>query len=111
MVAEDHGVPIIFAILPADYQIDEHLGENYARGNSIDPSLIDLDQSNRILAQKLMGYGLQVVDMTADLRQAFLDGRKPYAAFDRHLSASGHEVVVDRILPLAERLLQLGICN
>jgi hypothetical protein len=104
-VAGENRVPVMFVILPADYQIDEKLGENFARGSSIDPSLIDLDQSSRVLAEKMKEMDLVVIDTTDILRQAFLDGQTPYAEFDRHLSESGHRIVVNRILPLVNSLL------
>ena len=105
VVAEEHGVPIIFVILPSDYQIDEQLGENFARGFSIDPGLIDLDQSNRILTEKMKDKDLRVIDMTGNLRQAFMDGQNPYAPLDRHLSRSGQQIVTTRILPVIDSLL------
>ena len=111
VIADSHNVPIMFVILPADYQVDEQLGEAFAKGSSIDPSLVDLEQSNRILAQKLMKDNFQVIDTTTALRHAFQDGRKPYADFDRHLSNSGHVVVVDKILPTTMELLQINSCN
>jgi len=104
-VAEEHNVQIIFAILPADYQVDEQLGESFAKGFSLDASLIDLDQSNRFLVEKMQEKDLLVLDTTGDLRQAFLDGQNPYAALDRHLSVSGHRVVLNKIFPLVDSML------
>ncbi len=91
--------------MPADYQIDQRLGENYAAGSGFGLEEIDLDQSNRILEDEMRRRGLRVIDLTGELREAFLSGHAPYLLLDRHLSEAGHRVVVDKVFPVVQSFL------
>ncbi len=97
--ARANGVPALFVIIPADYQIDQKLGKALIRGANLDATTVDFDQPNRILKREFQERGLRVIDSAPSLRSAFDDGEKVYLSIDRHLSGQGHRVVSEDVLP------------
>jgi lysophospholipase L1-like esterase len=100
--ARDAGAPSLFVLLPPDYVVDREMGRAFARGSGVSPEDVDLDQAARILAARLRGAGLRVVDATPGLRAA---GPGVYGSVDRHLSPRGHEVVARIVAPELAPLL------
>lgn len=107
-VARTHGVPTLFVLIPASYQVDTTIFRQYAEGFGLDPQQIDLDQPNRIMGERLHGTGIPVIDALPALRRAFAEGARPYGYVDRHFSAEGHEIIADLIQERVAALLKTG---
>lgn len=102
-LAAARGVPAIFFLIPASYQVDTTIQGQYVRGFGVDTATIDMNQPNRVLGDSLRARGLNVLDALPVLRQAFGTGAQPFGRVDRHLSAEGHLII--------ERFLQGPIMN
>ncbi len=94
-------MPTLFFLIPAPYQADTAAFRRALRGFKVDPAAVDLDQPNRLLAQAMHAYGLDVLDVLADFRQAEASGSRLYGSVDLHLSPEGHD--------LLERLVEPGV--
>lgn len=99
-VAGGYGVPVLYVLLPATYQVNEAEFEWYTAAFGINPSTVDLDQPTRLLQAGLEGRGLAVLDTTEALRDAHRQGIDDlYGRTDRHFGPAGHQVVADYLLP------------
>jgi hypothetical protein len=107
-VAARHGVPALFVMIPASFQVDTTILRQYERGFRLKMADIDLGQPNRVLGDSLRARGLSVVDATSALRDAFHSGLKPFGQVDRHLSPAGHEAVARLLEPKILELLSPG---
>lgn len=103
-----HETPIVFVLLPSDYQVDRESFEQYVRGFGLDPSTMDMDQPNRILGEALRRAGLNVIDALPALRQAQRPGTTLYGRVDPHLSPEGHQVVHRLLHPVVAGMLAGG---
>ncbi|MGH7619158.1 MAG: hypothetical protein ACREPM_18205, partial [Gemmatimonadaceae bacterium] len=93
-----HHVPVIFAIIPAPYQVDSTTFNYYVRGFSLDPRAMDIDQPQRIFDQELTKYGLRFVDVLPAFRARAHLGKPLYGHVDRHLTPLGHEMLASQIM-------------
>lgn len=96
-LASARGIPVLYVVLPVDFQVNPALFAAYARGFGIDTTTIDLEQPNRLLTEVLGERGLHVVDALPALREAEGRGLRTYGRVDNHFSAGGHAVVWDVI--------------
>ena len=92
-VADSVAVPILFVLIPAEYQVDERLFASHAAAFGVDQSAVDLDQPNVRLRGEMDARGLAVVDALPAFRDAARNGTDLYGAVDSHLSPSGHWVL------------------
>jgi hypothetical protein len=67
--------PVFFVLIPSVHQVDDAILESYLRWFDIDRSAIDLEQPNRELAARFAAAGLDLVDLTAHLREIEKKGR------------------------------------
>lgn len=104
-LSREQGTPIVFVLLPSDYQVDRATFEQYVRGFGLDPSTMDMDQPNRVLGEALRGAGLEVIDALPALREAQARGEQLYGTVDPHLSPEGHRVVHRLLHPVVARML------
>jgi hypothetical protein len=91
--AAAHDVPTMVVLLPASYQVDTAILDQYLRGFHLDTAGIDIEQPNRLLTARLLEHNLRVLDALPALRAAYQSGATPYGKVDRHLSPIGHDVV------------------
>jgi lysophospholipase L1-like esterase len=105
--AAARGAPLLFVLLPANYQVDQSLFERHAAWLGVDPARVDLEQPSRLLAAAFAGRGLAVADATPALRAAWRAGEAPlFGRVDTHLTPAGHRVVAEWLAPLVRgRLL------
>jgi hypothetical protein len=107
-----HHVPVVFAIIPASYQVDSAAFAYYVRGFKLDPAKLDADQPQRILDQSLISRGLTVVDVLPTFRARQRLGKPLYGHVDRHLSPLGHEILASQIKqPLQLALQSRGVVH
>lgn len=93
--ADSASVPIVFVLIPAEYQVDRDLFASHAAAFGIDVADVDLDQPNERLRREMEARGLNVIDALPTFRRATRDGVTLYGSVDSHLSPSGHRVLFD----------------
>jgi hypothetical protein len=99
-VAQAHGAPTLFVLIPASYQVDTAAFYRALKGFKIDPMAVDLDQPERLLTSAMRAYLLDVVDVVSDFRRAERSGTRLYGTVDSHLSPEGHELLEQLIDPM-----------
>jgi len=104
--AEALGVPVIFILIPAPFQVLENELARHVSAFGLDTLEIRIDQPNELLGGRLRERGLEVLDPLPSLRAAANRGDIPYGRVDSHFTESGHRVtwdyVRDRILQILE---------
>jgi len=98
-LARAHGAPTLFVLTPAPFQVDTAAFYQALKGFRIDPAAVDLDQPDRLLANAMHAYQLDVVDVLLDFRRAERSGIRLYGAVDSHLSPQGHDLLERLIEP------------
>jgi lysophospholipase L1-like esterase len=107
--AANHDVSVMFILLPSAYQVDRAEFEDYLRGFGIDETLLDIDQPNRLMLEKLSERGLEVLDATEALRAAHAAGVRTHGRVDPHFNSAGHAIVAELVEPLlVDRLAASG---
>jgi lysophospholipase L1-like esterase len=101
------GTPVLFVLLPANYQVDRELFDRHVRWLRIDPGSVDLEQPSRLLRAALGARGLEASDSTPALVEAWRAGhRRLYGRVDAHLEPDGHRIVSEWLAPLLEAKLR-----
>jgi len=95
--AAAHGVPVLFVLVPAPYQVDSADFSQALGEFKIDPGAVDLDQPNHLLGDAMRGYRLTVLDALPEFRRREKAGARLYGSVDRHLNSEGHDVL-ERLL-------------
>jgi hypothetical protein len=90
--AKHRGVPVLFVLIPPRFQVHEQMLNRHVRAFGIDRTEIRIDQPNELLGARLRDRGLRVLDPTQALRQAVMEGARPYGTVDAHFSAEGHAI-------------------
>jgi hypothetical protein len=103
-----HGARSLFVLIPAPFQVDERVFEQYLRGFGIDPDDVDIEQPTRLLSDQLASRGLDFVDALPAFRTAHNNGVRLYGIVDPHLTADGHALLADLLVPIASRMLPEG---
>lgn len=106
-LAAAHGARPLFVLIPAPFQVDERVFEQYLRGFDIDPADVDIEQPTRLLKEQLASRGLSFVDALPAFRNAHRDGVRLYGTVDPHLTAEGHAQLADLLLPVAAEMLRV----
>ena len=99
-VAKAHGVPTLFVLIPAPYQVDTAEFHRSLRAFRIDSAAVDLDQPDRLMGEAMSHHHLDVYDMLSDFRQAARTGSRLYGRVDRHPSPAGHDLLERVLEPL-----------
>ena len=99
-LAEVRRVSTLFFLVPAPYQVDTVSFHRALRGFRVDPATVDLDQPDRLLAEAMQAYRLDVLDVLADFRRAQASGTRLYGSVDSHLSPEGHELLESLLEPV-----------
>jgi hypothetical protein len=111
-LAGRRGIPTLFVLIPAPFQIDRAVFQQYNRGFRIDSGAVDLNQPTRLMAERLKARGLNVVDALPAFRAAYKRSAVLYGSIDRHLTPEGHRVLYDFLEPfLAELLAPTAVPN
>jgi hypothetical protein len=99
-VARAHGVPTLFVLIPAPYQVDTAEFQRSLSAFRIDPAAVDLDQPNHLLTAAMLRHGLALFDVTPDFRHLQQAGERLYGKVDNHLSRAGHALLERLVEPL-----------
>ena len=102
------GVPIVFALIPSDYQVDSAVLTQYVQAFGLDPALVDAEQPSRRFVESLAGLEVQVVDLLPPLREASGAGSRMYGSHDYHFTPEGHRVMAGVLSPLIVDALSRG---
>lgn len=93
------GVPVIFVIIPAHYQVDSTWMGRYESAFGLERSAVDVWQPNQLLTAALRQRNVEILDPSSKLVQAVFDGRgHPYGKVDVHLSERGHRLLTESLL-------------
>lgn len=93
-------VPIVFVLIPSDYQVDPAVLAEYVRAFGLDPALVDAEQPTRRFVESLGGQDVEVLDLLPFLRGASARGSRMYGSHDYHFSPEGHRVMAGVVSPL-----------
>lgn len=96
-LAHAKGIPILFVLIPSNYQVDTTIFRQFARAFDLNPSEVDLEQPNKLLGERMRQRGLRVIDPLAAMREAHAAGTQLHGFVDPHLSPEGHELVSDLV--------------
>lgn len=100
------GTPVLYVLVPEQFQVYNDTFEQYVRGFGIDSSAVDLDQPSRRLGEELRRVGLSVVDALPAFRVAAQASPRLFGRIDSHLSAAGHEILASAIADSASAQLR-----
>ena len=106
-LAKAHGVPAVFALIPAIEQVEPAVLQDRTKSLGINPVSLDLDQPERLMIQELQRRKLSYVTLLESLRSARARGVSLYGRVDMHPSADGHRVMWDGIALLLAQALGL----
>lgn len=107
-LAAHRGIPTLFVLIPAPFQVEPAVFQRYAQAFGLDSSQVDLDQPTRLVRDGLEARGLAVLDMLTDFRETDGRGSRLYGAVDRHFTPRGHEVMEQLVEPKIVELLRRG---
>ena len=97
-LAKKQNVPVLFFLVPTDFQVNQNTFRQYVQGFHIDPSTVDIDQPNRLFGSALKERGLTFIDALPAFR-AIRNRRPLYGSVDPHFSAAGHDALERLIEP------------
>ncbi len=100
------GIPVLFVLIPAPYQVDAARFEAYTKAFQIDSQAVDLDMPGKLLGRRFQAHGLQLLDPLNSMRERKQLGQDLYGEVDGHLNAKGHEVLAELLLPEVQRMVQ-----
>ncbi len=104
--ASRHGVPVVFVLIPTPWQVETAVWQQYLASFGVDSATVDLDQPNRLLTERLLGRGLEVLDPLEQFRARAAAGERLYGSIDRHFTPAGHEALEAFVLPWLQARLQ-----
>jgi lysophospholipase L1-like esterase len=110
-LGRSHGVPVLFVLIPGNYEVEPDVFRQYLKGFDIDSTSGDLEQPNRLLASRLAPFSLRTIDLLQPLREQAAKGKRLYGRVDVHFSPEGHDAVTRMIEPVVVSLLQGGACT
>lgn len=91
--ARARDIPVLFVLLPADFQVEPDIFRQYVVGFDIDSTSVDLEQPNRIVRERMVERGYPVIDVLPALRAAAQAGQRAYGNVDIHFNPAGHQLV------------------
>jgi len=110
-LGRSHGVPVLFVLIPGNYEVEPDVFRKYLKGFDIDSASVDLEQPNRLLASRLAPLSLRTIDLLQPLREQAAKGKRLYGRVDVHFSPEGNDAVTRTIEPTVVSLLQGGACT
>ena len=109
--AAARGIPTVFVLIPAPYQVESDVFARYVRGFGLDSAEVDLDQPSRLLFEEFRARDLTVIDALDAFRQAQAAGTPLFGSVDPHLSPEGHRFLTELVTPAAAELLGAPTCD
>ncbi len=103
--------PVLFVLLPADYQVYPSLIARYIKMFDIRPEEIDLSQPNQKLIERFRDKAIPVMDMLPVFKQKAEQGVALYGAIDNHMNVQGHVAVAEAIYPWFEQNLKISLLS
>ena len=107
-LADSAGVPSLFVMIPAQFQVDTAVLERNIEGYDLDATQIDLEQPNRLLGERLTAAGVRFIDALEPFRAAHGAGGRLFGTIDHHFSPEGNALLTDLVAPAAAELLASG---
>ena len=104
--AKARNVPVLFVLVPGNYQVEPAVFQQYLTGFGIDPATVDLEQPNRLLAATLAPYRLHTIDLLDSLRVEQRKGKRLYGRVDVHFSPDGNDAVERMLEPAIVEMLR-----
>ena len=96
-----HMTPVIFILIPTNYQANENIYNNYVNNFRLNKSNIDLNQPQNILMNLFSKNGLVLHNPLDFMKESFSNDSLPlYGEFDTHLNGQGHKVMSEYLLPI-----------
>lgn len=105
-VGTEHGTPVVFVLLPSNYQVDLQVLEYHARAMGYALDRLDAYQPNRLLGGRLEDRGLHVIDALPAFRAAHREGIQLYGKADPHFAPEGHRVLWEMMKEEVFRLMR-----
>ena len=102
---EQANTPVIFALIPAPYQVHEEQFYEYVRMFDIPVDAVDLEQPNERLKKSFGAVGIELLDPLNRFRTSAEAGNRLYGTIDKHFSPAGHAAMAAYLFPLAEAKL------
>ncbi len=103
---QDRETPVLFVLLPTPFQVHDDMLADYLSSFGIEPTSVDLELPNRMLASEFQKRRLKFVDVLPAM-QAQSGQMRMYGSVDQHFNENGHRVVAETIEPLAAA--ELGV--
>ena len=102
-------VPTLYVLIPERYKVDLDLFDAHVAAFGLDPTMVDLEQPNRLLYDELTARGLDVIDALPPFREVYAAGERPlYGSVDPHFSPEGHAALLRLLRPRLEEVLWGG---
>lgn len=89
---ERHDTPVLFVLLPAEFQVHRERFEQYLEWFNISPDSVDLDMPHKLLNRYFVWDGLPVFDTLPSLKRRARQERL-YGDIDLHINREGHIAV------------------
>ena len=96
------GADVLFVLIPAPYQVDRHLLEEYVAAFSIPRDSVDIQLPNRMAESYIDG----VIDLLPCLLRTARVGNRLFGRVDRHFSPEGHEAVASCLEPHVRTVIE-----
>lgn len=101
-VFRDQDIKTKFIILPAAYQVNDKLLNNYLKGFRIDKNKIDILNPNKLLNNEFKKINLVLHDPFLEFLKLNKQGINTHGKIDRHFNEVGHAITSDFVYKLIE---------
>ena len=98
-------IPCYFILIPAVYQCNEKILNNYIKSFNIDMSQVDLEQPNKIFSEEFEMLGINLLDPLNFMKIQTKNGKELFGKKDIHLNSYGHKILSDFIYEHVEKEL------
>jgi lysophospholipase L1-like esterase len=103
------GAPVAYVLLPAVQYVEPGLLYQLRLALGVDPTELDLAQPGERLGAALEARGLELVDATRTMQEAFNAGeRNLYGRIDWHFAPAGHQVMARFLEPVVMNRLAVA---
>ena len=93
--------PVIFILIPTNFQVNEDVYDNYVNNFRLDKSEINLNQPQNILMNLFSKNELSLHNPLKFMRESFNnDSLLLYGELDTHLNGQGHKVMSEYLLSI-----------
>lgn len=103
-LASRKNTPILFCLMPTNYQVQEDLLANYLNASGIDPNSVDMGQPSEVFGKRMRENNMLLIDPLPYLRDKGKSGPN-FGEVDRHFNEKGHLCVSEFIYPILDSIL------